>query len=176
MSIKLIHIVAMQKDTYGIGKDNTLPWNIKGDLANFKEVTKGHIVIMGRKTYESLPNGALPNRTNIVVSRNPDFFIDDEKTLQFKSIDDSLKFLSVCHDGNPNVIKVFIIGGAEIYAATNDIVDEKIITLVNSDKECDTFLPENYMGNVDKYLSCRLLPTGGVDTGIIYHVTCKKGV
>ncbi|MBV1928261.1 MAG: dihydrofolate reductase [Gammaproteobacteria bacterium] len=166
--MKIIHIVAMQKDTRGIGKDNGLPWRVAGDLANFKKVTDGEIVIMGRKTFESLPNGALPNRLNIVVSRNEDYDAGTD-AWTFHDVQEALDYCDfhMARSGKD----VYIIGGAEIYAATDHLVDEKIITLVKSNKMCDTFLPENYMDNIDKYLSCQLLPVGGEDTGMIYHVT-----
>ena len=164
----------MQKDTRGIGKDNTLPWRVAGDLANFKKVTKNNIVVMGRKTFESLPSGALPDRLNVVISRDVNYDCGTG-AFSFTTIEEALEFCEFYIDQRNTLMDVFIIGGAQIYAATDHLVDEKIITLVKSEAACDTFLPSTYCDNIDKYLSCQMLPyTEGKDSGVIYHVTCKK--
>jgi dihydrofolate reductase len=166
--MKLIHIVAMQRATYGIGKDNTLPWRVSGDIAHFKKVTRGGIVLMGRKTFESLPNGALPDRLNIVITRDPKYNPKDEKVLVFNDIYSALALLEYNFEG---VGEIYIIGGAEIYAATDHMVHEKFITLVTSDAVCDTFLPSDYLKNIESYISCQYLPfEEGKDFGIVYYL------
>lgn len=166
--MKIIHIVAMQKNTRGIGKDGKLPWHLPSDLAHFKRRTKGEIVIMGRKTFESLPNGALPNRLNIVVSRDENYCAGTG-AWTFHSIDDAIEYCNfhLSRSGQD----IYIIGGAEIYAATDHIVDEKIITVVNSIAECDTFLPEDYLKNIDTYINKMKLSCGN---GEVFHATIKK--
>ncbi len=166
------HIVAVQKGTLGIGKDGGLPWRLPADLKHFKEVTKGHVVMMGRKTFESLPNGPLPNRLNIVVSRD-ESYAAGTGAWTFHSIDDVLEYYRehIQYDGRD----LFIIGGAEIYMATSDKVDEKIVTIVDGDYECDTFLDKSYMGNIDKYESRKeLLPFDGVREATVYVLKTKK--
>jgi dihydrofolate reductase len=105
-------IVAMSKNGV-IGNNNKLPWYIPEDLVNFSELTKGHIIIMGRKTFESLPNGPLKNRLNVVLSRtiynnNNNF---DENVL-FTTMDYLNTILKLHQKHNQ---KIFIIGGSEIY-------------------------------------------------------------
>jgi len=164
------HIVAMQKNTKGIGFENGLPWRVAGDLANFKKHTEGNIVIMGRKTFESLPNGALPNRLNIVVSRDENYAAG-VGAWTFHNIEEALEYCEF-HMGNSGQ-DVFIIGGAEIYAQTDHIVDEKIITVVHGAAECDTFLQKDYFSNVDKYINRHNLPIvhGCKHYGVVHHVT-----
>ena len=80
-------IVAFNKKGV-IGKDNTIPWHVPEDLKYFQKTTKGHIIVMGRKTYESLPNGPLKNRINIVITNNPSQYTETE-TLFFTSMTDA---------------------------------------------------------------------------------------
>jgi dihydrofolate reductase len=95
----------------GIGKDNKLLFKIKEDLKRFKELTTGHTVIMGRKTYESLPNGALPNRHNIVVSTsNRVNTISPTESLIFKS-----NIKEIIEEYKDTQEEVFVIGGGLIY-------------------------------------------------------------
>lgn len=98
-------IVALDVN-YGIGHKGGLPWHIPADMRRFKKLTSGHSVIMGRKTFDSLPNGALPDRENIVLTRNKDFQPDG--VVVFHSPNDVLKYL------DPEK-KYFVIGGQEIY-------------------------------------------------------------
>lgn len=161
---KIIHIVAIQRETFGLGKDGGMAWHLPEDLKHFKNTTKNHIVVMGRKTFESLPNGALPNRINIVVTRNQIYRASGAEV--FNDVKTAIDYASAV--GNSQGKNVYIIGGAEIYKATAQMVDEKIITLVNNDIECDTFLDKTYLDDIATYLSCVPLS----NDGIIYHVTC----
>ena len=133
----------------GIGLNNSLPWYYKEDLKRFAKITKGNgnnAIIMGRKTWESLPKKPLPGRTNIILSRtleneNEDFVIFDE-------INDALLF---CHEQNMN--DVWIIGGNQIYKETLERPElvEINMTLINRNYECDTFfkgIPLNF--EIDK--------------------------
>ncbi len=115
-----------------IGFNNQLLWHLPEDLKHFKELTSGHPIIMGRKTYESIGR-PLPNRTNIVVSRKKDWF--QEGILIVGSIKEALKFAKKIDE------EVFVIGGGNIYEQTIDFVDRLEVTVVKADLEADTFFP-----------------------------------
>ena len=125
-------IIAAASANNVIGFDNKLIWNIPKDLKRFKELTQGHSVIMGRKTFESLPN-LLPNRRNIVVTRNKDY--SPEGIEVFRSIEDAI---DVCKDD----LQPFIIGGGEIYSQTINLVDKIELTRVYKDYQGDAFFPD----------------------------------
>lgn len=119
-----------------IGKDGDIPWHYPEDLKHFKELTTGHPVVMGRKTYFSLPEGfrPLPDRTNIVLTRsNPDV---PEEVEVAGSFDEAWKIASEVDD------KVFVIGGASIYDQTLEEADKMILTFVHEEYDGDTYFPE----------------------------------
>ena len=123
-------IFAMGKDN-SIGYKNKMPWHLPADLAYFKKATMGLPVIMGRKTFESLGR-PLPGRTNIVISRNKEFF--HEGCIVVDSVEKA-KELTKDKD-------CFIIGGAEIYDAFMPIADKMYITEIDSVFQADTFFPQ----------------------------------
>ena len=125
-------VVAMGLDN-GIGADNQLLWHLPKDLKHFKEMTTDHPIIMGRKTYESIGK-ALPNRTNIVVSRKKDWF--EEGILIVGSVKEAVKFAKKIDE------QVFIIGGGNIYEQTLDLTDKLEVTLVQTNLKADTFFPK----------------------------------
>ncbi len=125
-------VVAMGKNRE-IGVDNQLLWHLPKDLKHFKEITSGHPIIMGRKTYESIGK-PLPNRTNIVVSRKKDWF--EEGILIVGSLKEALKFAKKIDEN------VFVIGGGNIYEQTIDLVDKLEVTLVDAELNADTFFPK----------------------------------
>lgn len=130
--MKISLIVAVAEDR-AIGDKGNLLWHLSSDLKRFKAITTGHTIIMGRKTYDSLPNGALPNRRNIVVSRQLKSLKDAEV---YSDIDEALKATS-----DEDI--VYILGGGEIYKETFPRADELHITLVHkSYPEADTRFPE----------------------------------
>ena len=130
--MKISLIVAVAEDR-AIGDKGNLLWHLSSDLKRFKAITTGHTIIMGRKTYDSLPNGALPNRRNIVISRQLKSLKDAEV---YSDIDEALKATS-------DEDTVYIIGGGEIYNKTFPRADELHITLVyKSYPEADTRFPE----------------------------------
>lgn len=130
--MKISLIVAVAEDR-AIGDKGNLLWHLSPDLKRFKAITTGHTIIMGRKTYDSLPNGALPNRRNIVISRQLKSLKDAEV---YSDIDEALKATS-----DEDI--VYIIGGGEIYKKTFPRADELHITLVHkSYPEADTRFPE----------------------------------
>lgn len=125
-------VVAMGKNRE-IGVDNQLLWHLPKDLKHFKELTSGHPIIMGRKTYESIGK-PLPNRTNIVISRKNDWF--EEGILIVGSIKEALKFAKKIDEN------VFVIGGGTIYEQTIDLADQLEITLVDATLNADTYFPK----------------------------------
>jgi len=126
-------IVAAGKNNE-IGKDNQLLWHLPADLKHFKQLTLHHPVVMGRNTFESLPNGALPNRTNVVLTGDKEWKRDN--CLVFNSIDAALLKLI-------NEEEVFIIGGGQIYKQTLPIADKLYLTRVHADfPDANTFFPQ----------------------------------
>ena len=128
---KLSIIVAMSSNR-AIGINNTLPWHLTEDLKHFKSLTTGHTIIMGRKTYESIGK-PLPNRRNIVVSRNLDTFSDGVEIVH--SLEDAFSISS-------NDEEVFIIGGSNIYEQSLNLVEYLYITEIAKAFEGDAFFPE----------------------------------
>lgn len=124
-------IVAIGKNNE-LGKDNQLLWHLKGDLAFFKEKTMGHTIIMGRKTFESLPK-MLPNRKHIIISRNEKYLIDGALILH--SEEDALEYIKNSSD------ECFIIGGASIYQEYLPFCKTLYITKIDATTNADAFFP-----------------------------------
>jgi Dihydrofolate reductase len=125
-------IVAIGKNNE-IGGNNDLLWHLPADLKRFKEITTGHVIIMGRKTFESLPNGALPNRRNIVISRNSDLQIEGVEV--YSSLD--LALLKAMDEE-----EVFIIGGAQLYKQTFRDANKLYLTKVHAEfPQADIYFP-----------------------------------
>ena len=118
-----------------IGRDGGLPWRLPEDMARFRELTMGHPVVMGRRTWESLPDQfrPLPGRGNVVVTRNPDWTAQGAD--RAASIEDALDLL----EGEP---RVFVIGGGELYTAALPYADELLLTEIDADVEGDTVFPD----------------------------------
>ena len=125
-------IIAAVSTNNVIGFNNKLIWNIPNDLKRFKELTLGHSVIMGRKTFESLPN-PLPKRRNIIITKNKDYSRDGIEVTS--NIEDAIDLCK--SDSQP-----FIIGGGEIYSQTIEIVDKIELTRVYKDYQGDAFFPD----------------------------------
>lgn len=123
-------IVAIDNNNV-IGKDNKMPWRLPLDLANFKKITNEHIVIMGRKTFESMGK-PLPGRTNWIITRDKDYRV--EGCRMFYSIDEVIS--------NINDEEVFIIGGEKIYSEFFPLADKLYVTLIDENFIGDTFFPE----------------------------------
>ncbi len=125
-------IVAASK-AFAIGKDGDIPWRLPEDMAHFKATTMGHPVIMGRKTWESLPKRPLPGRLNIVVSRNPEYLAEGAETALTPQA-----ALDLCPAGEIP----FFIGGGEIYRQALPFCNKVIITEVDVNiEDADTFFP-----------------------------------
>ncbi|MDA3854305.1 MAG: dihydrofolate reductase [Bacteroidales bacterium] len=127
-----ISIIVAITDDFAIGKDNDLLLNIPGDLKHFKNVTKGHTVIMGDRTFISLPNGALPKRRNIVLTLDKDYVAPGCEMAY--SIEDVKE---MCQDEE----EVFIIGGGTIYKLFYPLADQLYLTIAHTKVEADTFFP-----------------------------------
>lgn len=128
-------VVALSKNL-GIGKNNKLPWNIKEDLKHFKELTVNNIVVMGRKTYFSLPekNRPLPNRINIIITNNPNDYKNTENII-FTNLENFYKCIQ-------NVKKkIFIIGGQEIYKLFINETTKMHLTYIDKNYDCDVKFP-----------------------------------
>ena len=125
-------ILARSKNNV-IGDDNKLVWNYRCDMKFFKEITMGHTVIMGRKTFESIGK-PLPNRLNIVLSRQD---LNLKGAIVVKSIDQALRVSRNNHDTNP-----FIIGGSEVYKLAEPYIDKYFITDIDKEYEGDTYFDD----------------------------------
>ena len=117
-----------------IGKDNDLVWHLPADLRFFKQTTKGHTLIMGRKTFESLGN-PLPHRDSWIVTRNKDYTAEGIST--FHSLEAAIQAAE-----DKGLETVFILGGGEIYRQSMKLVDKLIITEVHEEFDGDTYFPE----------------------------------
>jgi dihydrofolate reductase len=130
----MITLIAAIAKNNALGKNNDLIWHLPADLKRFRQLTTGHHIIMGRKTYESIGK-PLPNRTTIIVSRNPEYF--QEGCLMATSLENAIQIAK-----NEEVI--CIVGGEQIYrqALENNLVDALDITLVHHEFDADAFFPE----------------------------------
>jgi dihydrofolate reductase len=130
-----ISMVAALDDERGIGKDNTIPWNLHGEQLRFKALTMGHPIIMGRKTFESLKR-PLPGRTNIIVTRNPDYAAP-EGCIIAHSLAEALGAAKKLDNE-----EIFIIGGTALYDEGLTVADRLYLTKVAGAHGADTFFPE----------------------------------
>ena len=128
----MISIIVAIAQNGVIGKDNQLLWHLSEDLKRFKALTTGHTVVMGRKTYDSLPFRPLKNRRNIIISRN---MPEGEGYEVVRNIDTALVRATSDKES-------FIIGGEQIYRETVNEVDQLIVTWIYRDFEGDTFFPK----------------------------------
>lgn len=139
MNEKTISIIVAAAENGAIGKNNDLLWHLPKDMAYFKKTTQGKPVIMGRKNYESIPQKfrPLPNRVNIVVSRNQSY--NAEGCVLVDSIEKAIEYAKQLSEN-----EIFIIGGAEIYAycLKHKYVDRVYLTRVHTELEGDAFFPE----------------------------------
>ncbi len=118
-----------------IGVDGGLPWHLPDDLRRFKELTLGHVLVMGRKTYESIGH-PLPGRTTIVVTRSPSWDSAAAEVRVAGSVSDAIEAAAALDD------EVFVVGGAQVYAAALPLADRLELTWVDAEPEGDTTFPE----------------------------------
>lgn len=130
----MITIIVAIAENGAIGYKGDLIYHLSADLKRFKQLTTGNTVIMGRKTFQSLPKGALPNRRNIVLTRQKDLSFPSAEV--YSSLDEALTHCTRDE-------KTYIIGGAQIYIMALQLADELEITLVHDTPvQADTFFPE----------------------------------
>ncbi len=159
MAISMIAAVGKNLE---LGKNNDLIWHFKEDMKFFKETTMGHPVIMGRKTFESLPK-ALPGRKNIVISANPEYKADGAEVVT--SVEEAIK-LAETED-----IDAFVIGGGRIYTEFLPYADNLYLTEINAEcPDADTYFPDF---NKSDYIK-EIVNFYDVDGTEFYHVIYKK--
>ena len=124
--------IAAAAENNALGKDNKLVWHLPNDFKRFKEITSGHYIILGRKTFESFPK-PLPNRTHVIITRNKNY--KAENCIIVNSLEEALSKVPQNED-------TYIIGGAEIYKQSITISDKIELTRVHTTCEADAFFPE----------------------------------
>lgn len=129
----MLTIIAAVAKNNVIGKDNKLLWHLPEDLKRFKEITTGHTIIMGRKTFESLPK-VLPDRHHMVITRNKAFKVEDSRVTMVNSIGELLSSLKKDEE-------YFVIGGEEIYSQLLPYAERMYITTVDGEFNGDAFFP-----------------------------------
>jgi dihydrofolate reductase len=129
-----LHLILARAANGVIGKDNTIPWHLPEDMAHFKRLTLGCPVIMGRKTWDSLPSRfrPLPGRLNVVITRQVDW--KENGAQPSSSLDSALRF---CEQSE----HVWVIGGAEIYALAMPLAHSAVVTEIDAPFEGDAFAP-----------------------------------
>jgi dihydrofolate reductase len=160
-----------------LGKDGHLIWRIGNDMANFKRQTLCNVVIMGRKTYESLPNGEpLKDRVNVIISANEEFSVDSkfENVFIVKTIEDAVELCETLFDDK----ELFVIGGESIYRQFMEkgLVDEMRLTIVNDECEGDVFFPEYNEDDWYVYYKsmAQVSSWEGVDKSFYFEILLKK--
>ena len=138
-----INLIAAVSENNVIGYRGEIPWRIKEDIKHFKKLTIGHPVIMGRKTYESIPERfrPLPGRLNIVLSHNSDYL--PKGPYVFKSLEEAIDALNDSEPQEPNIdySKIFLIGGTSVYEQGIGIADKLEITHVHRQVQGDAYFP-----------------------------------
>jgi len=129
----MIVLIAAAAENNALGKDNDLLWHLPNDFKRFKKLTSGHTIIMGRKTFESLP-GILPNRTHVIITRDRNYTIEGGNCIVAHSLSAALEIVK-------NDPLSFIIGGGEIYTLGMEVADKIELTRVHGTFEADTFFP-----------------------------------
>lgn len=130
--MKISLIAAIASENRALGKNNRLIYHIPEDLKRFKEITSGHPIIMGRKTFESIGQ-PLPNRTNIIITRDLEYYVEGVEVVH--SLDEALKEAE-------GTDEVFIIGGGQIYQEAISKADKLYLTVVEGNPDADTFFPD----------------------------------
>ena len=130
----ILSIIAALDEQGGIGLRNQIPWHLPDDLRRFKQLTMGHHLILGRKTYQSI-GGPLPGRKMIVLSRNPGYKLAGSQVVS--SLKDAL---AAAREAGEN--EVFVIGGGEIYQKALPLADRMYLTRVHTSSQADVFFPQ----------------------------------
>jgi len=134
-----MELIVAKNNQNAIGKDGDLMWHLSKDLQHFRKLTQNQIIVMGRKTYESLPGGPLKNRINVIITRNPNKYHQNIKDVYFISLNESQRILMDLQERYGKTI--FIIGGSEFYKYFYPQCSTLHITEVDNDEEGDTYFP-----------------------------------
>ncbi len=129
-----VSLIAALSENRVIGRDNRLPWHLPADLAHFKRLTLGKPIIMGRRTWESLP-GLLPHRTHVIMTRDRDYRADGGHVVH--SIDQALALVA-----DADADEVMVVGGAQLYRQCLPVASRMYLTLVHTVVDGDTLFPE----------------------------------
>jgi dihydrofolate reductase len=145
-----------------IGRDSGIPWRLPEDMRRFRTLTMGHPLVMGRRTWESLPEQfrPLPGRRNVVVTRNSDWSAQGAD--RAGSIEDALRLL----EGEATV---FVIGGGEIYAAALPSADELLLTEIDAEIEGDTYFPDWDPDDFEEVARVRNVSSEGVPFSFVTY-------
>ena len=130
-----VTIVAAVARNGVIGVGGGLPWHLPEDLRRFKELTIGHVLVMGRRTYESIGR-PLPGRTTVVVTRRPDWSAGADEVIRARDVPGALALATEIDD------EVFVVGGGQVYEEALPLADRLELTFVDAEPEGDTFFPE----------------------------------
>jgi len=130
----ILSLIFALDEKNAIGKNNQLPWHLPADLKKFKQITMGHYILMGRKTWESIGK-PLPGRTSVVISRTAQ--IDVENVIVKPSIEEAISYAK-----NNGETEAFVIGGAQLFQEAIPLADKFYLTRIHHVFEADTFLPE----------------------------------
>jgi dihydrofolate reductase len=169
MSIEIVFVVAVAENGV-IGQGNAIPWRLKADLQRLKALTMGKPIVMGRKTFESLPRRPLPGRTNIVITRDAQYqapgavVTTSLETARLVARGDALRRF---------VAEIAVIGGTEIYAQWMDAADRLEITEVHARPDGDTFFPAIDAAQWDEVARVRH-SAGPEDSADYSYVTYKR--
>ena len=162
----MISILAALDQQNGIGKDNNLLCRLRDDMRNFKELTTGNVVVMGRKTYESLPKGALTNRENIVITRNTTF--KAQGCTIMNTIDEVIN-----HSHRTNK-EVFVIGGGEVYELLLPYASKLYLSFIEHRFDADTFFPQIDYDNWSVIENKKFEQSDRNDYSFVYKVMVRK--
>lgn len=175
----MLSLIAAISKNHVIGNKGKVPWHITEDYIYFNKVTKGHPVIMGRKTHESISvfekhkgwnsdnpeikeHRLLPNRTNIIVTRQEGYSVPDAYVV--KSIKDAIEVAK----SMPGSEEVFIVGGGEIYKESINLADRIYLTVIDEEIEGDTFFPE-FDENKYELITNKKRTVKVLDFGVVYY-------
>ena len=138
-------IIAAMDEKRGIGKDNKIPWHLKDDLIKLKRLTKDHVVILGRKTYDSMvfyynrTGRPMPGKLYVVITHDKNYKPSRENAQVANSLDEAV---SLARSHLAKLDEIFIIGGGQIFQQALPLADKLYLTIVEGDYSCDTFFPD----------------------------------
>ncbi len=165
-----VFIISAIDQNGGIGRNNKLLCELPRDMMRFKFATIGNVVVMGRETYDSLPNKPLSDRYNIIVTKKQ--YYSGDKVVTVRSLEQAMQVAQQIVDHDPTVSNIYIAGGAAIYQQAIDLADKLIVTKIEEQFEADRFFPEI---DSDKWELILDHPTqdGEYETRQLIYQSCK---